>query len=198
MAQKFVTVLIQSKPLVKSFLENNFGKPVSIPENHILQKLDCAQLMKNNTRHRPYKEYKEDEELSILKTKYRFDGFLINEANTQNFNNAVDNYIKNLCRSNLDALLISQEKHTEWRSRFFHLADYVKRLEQCPEDVKKQIRKIKREIEAHEMNIKTAIETVVFDFLKLDPDVLSYDTVMKDYYRYRIKKFSHQMSPDIN
>lgn len=198
MQQKFVTLQINCKPIVKCFLENNFGTPVAIPENHVLQKLACAQLFKKNARLNRVENYPTLIDLAISKENFRYDGFNLNTANTQNFNNAVDSFIKIQCRSNLDALLISQDKQIEWKERFFELLNFTKKQDAVPEDVRKQIRRLKNEIEEHEINIKTAIETVVFDFLKLDFDAMAYETVKKDYYRYRLKKFNRQMSPDIN
>jgi hypothetical protein len=198
MSQKFTTVVIQCKPLVRNYLENNFGRPVHIPEQHILKKLACAQLFKQNTRNVRVPEYTESLDLIIGYRNFKFDGYNMNPANIQNFNNAVDNFIKNQYRSNLDALLISQECQTNWKKRFEDLLRFTKQNTAHNDEAVKKIRQLRNELEEHEISIQKAIETVVYDFLHLDFDVLPFETIKKDYFRYRRKKIGTQMSSHIN
>ncbi len=192
----FISVTIPCKKVVKAYLEANFGTPVNIPEDHILHKLACSNLDKKNSR--PVSggivsKYHEAIELSLRYNQFRYDGFNM-DGNARRFNDAVDSYIKTLCRTNLDSLLIAQDKQREWKKRFNEML----RLFKGEKEARKYVRTMREELEHNELSIKAAIETVIYDVLKLDTDVLAYDTVKKDYYRYRNKKVFTLMSPDVN
>lgn len=183
----FTTVKISCKPLVKAFLENNFGNPVVIPDDHILNRVATAQLNKDNYRNNQFTPYENCIELAISNNNFRYDGFSINEMNTQRFNSAVDNYIKTFYRSNLDSLLISQEKQTKWKERFLELTQLFKNTSHKSAELQKELKKMHSELEEHEINIKEAIE-IVLTRLKLTFEDLAYETIKKDYYRYRMRK----------
>lgn len=191
----FTSVQIPCKKVVKAYLENNFGSPVTIPEDHILHKLACSNLDKVNSRpaRGVVSRYSDFIQLSIRYNQFRYDGFKM-DGNARRFNDAVDSYIKALCRTNLDSLLIAQERQKEWKRRYRELLKIFK----GDLEARKYVRVLKEELEQNEISIKAAIETVIYDVLKLDTDILAYDTVKKDYYRYRTKKVFTLMSPDIN
>lgn len=204
--QPFTTVKIQCTPLLKMYLENNFGTPVNIPDDHVLKKLATSQLVKQNIRPNggsvkgeTLKGYTEVIELAIHANNFLFDGFNITESNTRRFNEAVNNYIKDLYLSNLDSLLIAQEKQTDWKRRFENLMLEVKNISKPSA---KRISELKRELEENELNIKKAIEIVIYDILHVDIDVLATETVRKAYYRYRSNpnalKFYTPTSQSIN
>lgn len=197
MKSNFLTVKINCTPVVKSFLQNNFGNPVSIPEEHVLYKLAQSQLVKTNNRPDVFKDYENSIELNISYRNFKHDGFNINPANTTLFNNAVDNYIKIFCRSNLDSMLLSYDKQVDWKKKCFELLDQVNK-KHSDKAALELIKKLKAEMDEHEINIKKAIDIVVCEYLKIDLSVLNYEAVKKDYYRYRLKKFSTQMSSNIN
>ena len=197
MKNNFLTVKIYCKPVVKSYLEKNFGNPVTIPDEHILNKLACAQLFKGNTRPNFFKEYTESIELNICERNFDYDGFNINDMNTRNFNTGVTHFIKVLCETNLDSLLLLHDKQLNWKSSFLDLINMnVKSIKSLPE-VTKLKKELEKELGDHQFTIKKAIKHVVCDCLKLDFETLKYDTVKKNYYRYRLKKFHTQKSPDI-
>lgn len=183
----FTTVDIKCKPLVKLFLENNFGNPVTIPDEHVLNKLTSSQLVKKNSRYNDTGEYTETIKFNLDHNKFRYDGFFITETNIRKFNASVNNYIKVICRSNLDALLISDAKQKNWKMKFLQLLEHIS-SENINNQIKADIKQFKKELDQHELNIKQCIEIVVTQFLKLDLDVLPYETVKKDYYRYRLKQ----------
>jgi hypothetical protein len=196
MRSNFVTVKINCTPVVKNFLENNFGIPVTIPEDHVLYKLACAQLVKKNTRANNHAQYAEAIELGINHWNFIKDGFDITEQNTRLFNTAVDNYIKLFCRSNIDSMLISQTKQEKWKEKVYELLETIKGSGSRENRI--TINKLKAEIEQHEINIKKAIEVVVCNYLKMDMGILNYEAVKKDYYRYRQKNFSAKCPSIIN
>jgi hypothetical protein len=184
----FMTVKFQGKPLVKCFLERNFGTPVTIPDNHILYKSAIALLTKENPRVNRFDGYSNLIELNILKENYRFDGFSISSSNEQVFNTTVENYIRDIIHTNLDSLLISQEKQKNWKEKFSSLLAKVKDISKTEKATLAQITEMKRELEEHELNIKESIVYVVEEILGLDIDMIDYDTVRKNYYRYRKRK----------
>jgi len=188
MSSPFLKITIKCKPIVKAFLENNFGKQVFIPEEHVLNKVLCSQLFKNNTRQDITTiEYPDQVEISITESNFIYDGFNINKVNTRTFNCAVESYIRSLTRTNLDSLLLLQEKQKNWKDSYKSLVrDGIEVTNN--KKLAALIRKLEKEVSAHELNIKTAIHTVVTDTLKLDFNTVNYETVKKDYYRYRLKK----------
>jgi hypothetical protein len=190
----FCTVKIRCKPLIKNYLENNFGKPglpVKLPEHHELYKLATAQLTKHNNRAmRKYKEnfskeYPVEIELWIGANTFIKDGHSINEANTRAFNKGVDNHIKNLIHTNLDSILIAEEKKKNWKNKFNDLLSQVKNIldKQCPETVT-LIRKLKLELQEHELDIQQGID-LVLERLNIETEVLTYEAVKRSFYRYR-------------
>ena len=196
MKKKFLTVAIRCTPLVKAYLENNFGNPVSVPDEHILNKLACSQLFKGNIRSNVYKKYPEIVSFNISEKNFKFDGFNINEANTHNFNNAVSHFIKVLYRSNLDSLLLLYDKQIDWKKKYMDLVDITIKPPKNSQEVTKIKVSLKEALKDHEFTIKKSIEHVVTTCLRLNFDILPYETIKKDYYRYREKKFSTQMSLD--
>lgn len=194
----FLTVKINCKPVVKSFLESNFGNPVRIPDEHPLYKLACSQLTKKNIRANDTIEYTDHIELGISEANFRFDGHSIADVNIRIFNTAVDNYIKVLCRSSLDSLLLMHDKQINWKLRCMDLISFINKNKVPGAEVDKKIKELKSEIEANEINIKEAINIVVTTFLKIDSTIYNYEAVKKDYYRYRMKKIKHEASPNIN
>lgn len=175
--------------MVAAFLKNNFGNPVVIPDRNQLHKLASSQLFKHNIRsvggNGFPKEYSEEVELALSFNNFRYDGFQINFMNTRNFNEAVSDHIRNLWRTNIDSLMISQEKQTNWKEKFFELMGTVKGGVRSNKETAALEKQIRKELEAHEINIKQAINFVIEKTLKLDYNVLQYETVKKDYYRYR-------------
>jgi hypothetical protein len=192
MNQTFTTVKMPCRPLVHSYLENNFGKPVAlIPENHVLMAHFCAQLKKKNYRTgKPLAlaEYKGDIEIGLLEQHFENDGFFLSECNVRNFNNFVERYIKDLWRAKLDGMLYYQDEQQNYKKKFEDLLDRVKGITEVNAQTLGAIKIMKRELAEHTLNIKEAIDHVVYDFLKLDYDVLQYDTVKKDYYRHRNRR----------
>ena len=188
------TVSVKSKTVIKAFLESNFGTPVMIPEDHPLSTLINSQLTKENPRYNRHDDYADIVEIGITKETFRFDGFHINEANTQTFNRTVDKYMKNKLRDSIDALLIAQDEQTNWKEKCFDLLDKAKEFETINAKTSSAIRAMKRELEEHSINIKKAIEMACKLFLKMEVDLLGYEAVKKDYYRYRKKKSLRQMS----
>lgn len=198
MSQKFTTVVMPCKPLVRNYLENNFGRPVSIPEQHFLKKHACALLMKKNGRGNPPPDYTASIQIVLDFNDFRYDGHNIDIKNIVYFNNSVDRYIKELYRSNLDALLISQQMQVNWKKRFEDLLKFTRQHANPDKESLKKIRELRAELEDHEISIQKAIETVVYDFLHLDFDVLPFETIKKDYFRYRQKKSIPELSSHIN
>ena len=201
MKKPFLQVTIKCKPLVKAYLENNFGKEINIPEEHVLGKLFLSLLVKNNSRpDGTCIEYESEATVNICVRSYIYDGVAMNRVNTRAFNAAAENYIRNFTRSNLDSLLMLQEQQREWKDTFRR--SLLNRMAVVSAESQKElrtlIRSIEKELAAHELNIKTAIETVIMDTLKLDFTVLNYEAVKKDYYRYRQKKFLTLMSLNQN
>jgi hypothetical protein len=187
MSSNFLTVKVKCKPLVKAYLESNFGNPVTIPDEHIIYKIATSQLFKVNSRPTDSCiDYPDDIYINISEKNFNYDGFNINAVNTRTFNTAVDNYIKNLTRTNLDSLLALQEQQTNWKKKYLDLIQLINK-EAANKDLIVRIRDIKKELNGHEFSIKTAISKVIIDTLKLNFEVISYETVKKDYYRYRIK-----------
>lgn len=198
----FTTLMMKSNALVKTFLENNFGTPALIPDRHIIMKHFAAQLDKNNCRPDDYLKYTEEVEVVLNVRNFIYDGFNISEQNTQNFISAVESYIRDLWRSNIDSLLMMQEKQRDWKKKYLELLHEVTGDQAV---IAQKMKQVKKDLEEHEINIKKAIEHVVFTTLKLNFEVLAYETVKKDYYRYRIgegseaeKKSFTQLSRDIN
>lgn len=215
MNPSFSSVKIKCNPLVKTFLENNFGSPINIPDRHILQKHACSQLFKSNPR--PLggygftkKEYTEVIDLNISYNNFRYDGYEISDINTRNFNEAVRSYIKDLSRTNLDSLMISAAKQENWKEKFLNLVQTIKGPGKASSEMAETIRTLKRELDEHEINIKQAIDYVIIKTLKLNYDIISYEMVKKDYYRYRnpeqyekekekkYKKVETQLSSELN
>lgn len=196
MNPKFSTVKIKCKPLVKTFLANNFGTPVAIPERHILYRYAYSQLFKHNTK--PFtddqgelKQYTEEIMLSISFNSFRYSGFQINEKNTQFFNDSVNQYMRDLWRTNLDSLMISQEKQTAWKEKFLDLVALAKGIK-ANSNTAELIRTLKQELSEHEITIKKAIDHVIVDTLNLSPDDLDYETIKRDYHRYRFPELYEQ------
>lgn len=189
MNPSFSSVKIKCNPLVKTFLENNFGSPINIPDRHILKKHACSQLFKHNPR--PLggsgfsKDYTEVIDLNLTYNNFRYDGYEINDINTRNFNEAVKSYIKDLSRTNLDSLMISAAKQENWKEKFLNLVQIIKGPGKASSEMAETIRTLKRELDEHEINIKQAIDYVIIKTLKLNYDIISYEQVKKDYYRYR-------------
>lgn len=182
----FTTVKIKCRPLVKTFLENNYGKPVILPDNHIIMKYSCAQLDKRNNRENDVAEYSQELELSIGVNNFLRDGFNISDQNTRAFNTGVESYIKDLYRTALNSLLIAEDKHYNWMDKFEELLSIVK--EKTPLEDRKtraRIRDLKKELKEWNIDLQTAIDIVVNDTLKVNYDVLPFDTIKKDFYRYR-------------
>jgi hypothetical protein len=194
MKTPFLTIPIYCKPVVKLFLENNFGVPVTLPDEHTLYKLACAQLFKDNVRTNQTKEYPCTIDLNICEKNFRFDGFNINEANTRNFNNGVTSYITSLCNSNLDTLLSLNERQIDWKTKYLELLSKNVLSSRSDKEVTKIKKQIQKELGDHEFTIKKAIEYVVCVTLKLNMQAMNYEAVKQAYFRYRRKKFSTQMS----
>lgn len=201
----FTTVKIKCKPVVKAYLENNFGtspstpspstgseagssvtgaKVVTIPENHFLMKHALAQLSKTNSRCDYFRDFTEEIELTIGSKQFEKDGFCINQANTTNFNNSVIDYMKSLARTSIDTALVGREKYNNWRERLFKL---VAILQGKGGLTVREARELRREADEHKVELQDAIYYAIEHVLKVDIDVLSYENVKKDYYRYHTK-----------
>lgn len=196
--EPFIVIDINCNPIVKAYLENNFGNPVDLPVKHVLYKLTTALLVKNNTRTNNVAEYSSTVKICVLKKVFAHDGFNISDVGVRNFTTGVENFIKQALRHHVDTMMM-MENNT--RYRLSQYKDLLQELEaetiHRTSDVKQRIKSLRHDIECHEVDIKKAINTTISDFLKLDQTVLPYETAKKDYYRYRLKKFSTQMSPNI-
>lgn len=197
MKQNFLIVKINCKPLVKTYLERNYGDPVTIPSDTLLYKFACAQLFKENTRLNRHKDYSQHTNFTICRETFRYDGYDINDMNTKTFNTGVLSYIRDSWRNSLDGHLSALNRHIDWKRKYFELVDFGLKIPNGPQDLAKELRRLRREVEAFEMDIKSAIETVVFDTLGLDFDCLPYETVKKDWYRYRLKKAEKMLSANV-
>lgn len=184
----FMTMKIESKNLVKTFLENNFGNPVKIPEDHLLYDLLVTNLRKLNPRKNRTVDYGDFVTIAISKENYRFDGYEMNKANTQRFNRIVDKFIRQLAHTHLDAALKAQLKQVNWKQKCMEMLARTKSIQKPDRDIAATARMLRREIEEHELNIKQEIDYVIIYVLKLNHDVLSYETLKKGYYRYRKAK----------
>lgn len=188
------TTKIKSKPHVKAFLETNFGIPVMIPEDHPLSTLVRSQLTKENPRFNKTIVYDDFVELGITKETFRFDGYTINENSTQNFNTAVEKFMKLILRTNIDSLLIAQAAQDNWEEKCNDILQLMKTAGASVISVT-EITALKKDLQKYRLNIKNAIEIACKTHLKIDIEVIGYETVKKDYYRYRQRKVLRQTSP---
>lgn len=260
MKKPFTTVSIQCKPIVKEYLQANFGTPVNIPEDHILYNLFCSQLVKKNVRGDKFSDYtqeiefvinqnqpitsievkctpvvknfiegnfsppvvlKKDEPLYqqlrqqflknvpsdqafidkvdfvICAKNFAFDGYSISKMNVRIINNATERYIKDILHTAIDAQLINKDLQENWKEKYLSILPgiYKDKLNRSGMASKK-IKELKKELQDFEITIKEAINTAITKFLKISPDNMPYETVKKDYYRYRLKKFNPEMSPN--
>lgn len=185
----FLTIQINCNPMVKMFLENNFGNPAKFESKHILNKLTTNLLCRNNTRFNNVKSYPETCELQIIPSVFIRDGYFISDAGVRDFNMGVENFIKQSLRNHVDTLLISKLENQNWKKKYIELVDYLQKEDVArPDDIKKQIKELRANLEQHEIDIKEALIFTTTTFLKLDLNVLPYETSKKDYYRYRINK----------
>ncbi len=188
------TTKIKCKPHVKAYLEVNFGVPVMIPEDHPLSTLVNSQLTKENPRFNKTIVYEEFTEIGITKETFRFDGHTINENSTQNFNTAVEKFMKLILRTNIDSLLIAQTSQADWEEKCNDLLDRMRSAGTSVISVT-EINDLKKDLQNYRLSIKKAIEIACKNHLKIDMEVIGYETVKKDYYRYRQRKFLRQTSP---
>lgn len=198
MSKEFVQIKIKTKPHIKHYLEHHFGSPCKIPSGHFISEYLNVLLS------RPIKDENhmctDDPEtvfISINKTNFKGYGFGLTKTNRRNFNLVINNFIRSQIRDIANNILLNNAINTDWKKKYEELKKENKQLialrkEAFNSDTLKKYKKVetlinKRLDEHHKHRIeeKEALMQAAYDVLGFNEEILSFESIKKDFYRYK-------------
>lgn len=199
MSKEFVQVKIKTKPHIKHYLEYHFGSPCKFPSGHFIGEYLNMLLS------RPVKDENHlignDPEtviISINKTNFKSFGYGLTKTNRRNFNLVIDNFIRTQIRNIAENLLLNDSINTNWKKMCEELKKENKQLillskESLTSETLKKYKKVETKInkrldEHHKYRIKQneALQQAAYNVLGFSEDILSFESIKKDFYRYKI------------
>lgn len=199
MQKLFTTVKIKTKPHIKHYLEMHFGNPCVFPSGHFINE-HLNILLSRPLKFDNSKCINESSEVIVAlneKTFKRY-GYGLTKTNRMNFNLVIDNFIKSQIRIIADNILLNNSINEDWKKKYEELKKENKQLvtlskESFNSDTLKNFKKfeckINKRLKEHRQNRikeKNALMQAAYDCLGFDEGILSFDAIVKDYYRYKI------------
>jgi hypothetical protein len=198
MIKEFVQIKIKTKPHIKYYLENHFGNPCKIPSGHFIgEYLNILLSRPVKTENHKCVDEPETVVISINKTDFHGYGYGLTITNRRNFNLVINNFIRTQIRDIANNILLNNAINTDWKKKYEELKKENKQLvnlskEALTTDTLKKYKKVetlinKRLDEHHKHRIeeKEALMQAVYDVLGFSEDILSFESIKKDFYRYK-------------
>ncbi len=198
MKKHFTEIEIFTKTHIAHYLVHHFGKPCAIPSGNFISEFLRVNLSK------PIK--RNDSRINALNTpvlillsqddinRYGYD---LTKTAELNFSNSVDNYIRSQIRSIAENILNNNTINEDWKRRYLELHKEHKALLLHIKDnlsentVKKnrafEIKLNKRvsEYEQYKVKLNDALMMSAYDCLGFNEQILPFETIRKDFYRYK-------------
>lgn len=198
MKKHFTEIQIFTKPHIAHYLIHHFGKPCAIPSGNFITEFLRVNLSK------PLK--RNDSRINALNTpvlillsqddinRYGYD---LTKTAELNFSNSVDNYIRSQIRSIAENILNNNSINEDWKRRYLELHKEHKALIQLIKEnlsektLKKnrafdiKLNKRVSEYEQYKVKLNDALMMAAYDCLGFNEQILPFETIRKDFYRYK-------------
>lgn len=199
--KEFFQVKIKVKPYIKQYLEINFGAPCKFPSGHFISEyLNVLLTRPTKVENYACKDETAEVIISLPEVTFRRYGFGLTKTNRRNFNLAIENYIKSQIRAIAESVLCMASINEDWRQKYMELEKEHKELlnlSQLPISAE-TIKKIKRyesiitkrleEHKKHTIKEKKALYYAAYEVLQIDENLMPFEMIKKDFYRYRISQ----------
>jgi len=197
----FTTIKIYTKPYIKHYLETSFGKPTKIPPSNFMGKYLSVLLS------RPMKEdnlkcsvYQECIQVTLNITGFKRYGYGLTKTNNKNFNIAIEDHIRTQIRAIAQSIYDNNCSSENWKKAFDKLSKEYKALlklniDKLTLEQSKKLKALQKKInDRYEIITKSkitfndALMIAAYDCMGFDEQSLPFETIRKDFYRYKIRQ----------
>lgn len=201
MIKEFIQVKIKTRPHIKHYLEYHFGSPCKIPSGHFINEYLNVLLSRplKDENHTISKDTGNMETviISINKPSFKVYGYGLTKTNRRNFDLVINNFIRTQIRETATSILFNNAINTDWKKKFEELKKENKQLialakeTLSSETIKKSrqlellINKRLDEHNKHCIKEKEALKQAAYDVLGFNEEILPFESIKKDYYRYK-------------
>ncbi len=201
MPKTFTTVKVKTKPYVKHYLQHHFGDPVKLPAGNFINKL-LSYLLQKPVKHdnQACKTYTTTCEISLSEATFKRFGFGLTKTCTKDFNVAIENYIRSQIRSIAEGIYNNNTGTLEWKVKYLQLEKLHTKLltinaNNLTSDKVKELKKLHAKLNARvkttrkdKIDMEDALMIAAYDILGFDEQILPYETIKKDFYRYKTRE----------
>jgi hypothetical protein len=194
----FTEIDIKVRPHIKHYLNYHYGSPCKFNSGNFVYEF-IRLALKNPKKRNEHRNCNLTDTVRILISEddLKRYGCVITNTSAQNLNDSIDNFIRMQIRTLTDLILQTSETNEDWRKRYLELKKehrelleltsipkdetFAKRLRKFEVNINKRV----KEFERYNFNVKDALMQAAYNKLGFDEQILPFETIKKDYYRYK-------------